>query len=259
MEADGFRLDTNGLAANGGASCRFSRGVLRAQTNYNDTVVEMRLLTAGGERLTHVAGSCDTENRRHNGCFHGDFAAGDFRARFWRQRGAPFDGGLHAEIAPSLEFDNFSNPPIVVAANATMNTPVLTISANQSRVLFLSRVDRRCRFRSRWPQRQCDDKHQKTGDGQCSIATGRGSTIIVNAMGLGDTKDLTVVFVSAPRVISSADGFIGLNAARAFAGATILEDGNSGLTILHSDNDNEFYTINSAGSIFGRLIGRAAW
>ena len=45
LEADGFRLDTNGLAANGGANCRFSRGVLRAQTNYNDTVVEMRLLT----------------------------------------------------------------------------------------------------------------------------------------------------------------------------------------------------------------------
>ena len=47
-----------------------------------------------------------------------------------------------ADIAPSLEFDDFSDPPIVVAANATMNTPVLTISADQSRVLFFLRADR---------------------------------------------------------------------------------------------------------------------
>ena len=75
---------------------------------------------------------------------------------------------------------------------------------------------------------------------------GKRSTIIVNARGVGDTKNLTVVFVSAPLVISSADGFIGLNAAQALAGATILEEGNSGLTILHSDNDNEIYTISPA-------------
>ena len=246
LEADGFRLDTNGLAANGGASCRFSRGVLRAQTNYNDTVVEMRLLTAGGERLTHVAGSCDT---RIEGI------TDVFTATLRLEISAPASGGNEArrltvdytaEIAPSLEFDNFSDPPIVVAANATMNTPVLTISADQSRVLFFSAPTADADFTVDGLN---DNVTIYIGKPATEVfnSDGKRVTIIVNAMGLGDTKDLTVVFVSAPRVISSADGFIGLNAARAFAGATILEDGNSGLTILHSDNDNEIYTINSAG------------
>ena len=246
LEADGFRLDTNGLAANGGASCRFSRGVLRAQTNYNDTVVEMRLLTAGGERLTHVAGSCDT---RIEGI------TDVFTATLRLEISAPASGGNEArrltvdytaEIAPSLEFDNFSDPPIVVAANATMNTPVLTISADQSRVLFFSAPTADADFTVDGLN---DNVTIYIGKPATEVfnSDGKRVTIIVNAMGLGDTKDLTVVFVSAPRVISSADGFIGLNAARAFAGATILEEGNSGLTILHSDNDNEIYTINSAG------------
>ena len=243
LEADGFRLDTNGLAANGGASCRFSRGVLRAQTNYNDTVVEMRLLTAGGERLTHVAGSCDT---RIEGI------TDVFTATLRLEISAPASGGNEArrltvdytaEIAPSLEFDNFSDPPIVVAANATMNTPVLTISADQSRVLFFSAPTADADFTVDGLN---DNVTIYIGKPATEVfnSDGKRVTIIVNAMGLGDTKDLTVVFVSAPRVISSADGFIGLNAAQALAGATILEEGNSGLTILHSDNDNEIYTIN---------------
>ena len=246
LEADGFRLDTNGLAANGGASCRLSGGVLRAQTNYNDTVVEMRLLTAGGERLTHVAGSCDT---RIGGI------TDVFTATLRLEISAPASGGNEArrltvdytaDIAPSLEFDNFSDPPIVVAANATMNTPVLTISADQSRVLFFSAPTADADFTVDGLNDNVTINIEKPAT-EVFNSDGKRVTIIVNAMGVGDTKDLTVVFVSAPLAISSADGFIGLNAARAFAGATILEEGNSGLTILHSDNDNEIYTINSAG------------
>ena len=252
LEADGFRLDTNGLAANGGASCRLSGGVLRAQTNYNDTVVEMRLLTGGGERLAHVAGSCDTRIEGITDVFTATLrleisapASGDNEAR-------RLTVDYTADIAPSLEFDDFLNPA-TVAANATMNAPVLTISARQSRVLFTSLptdyfaadiVNNKVTINITKPATEVFD-----GDG-------KRAAIIVTAMGVGATNTLTAVFVSAPRAISSADRFIDINIVNVSVGAIILASIDSGLTIWHNDNDDEFYTINSAGNFL--TVGRTS-
>ena len=245
VEANGFRLDTNGLAANGGASCRLSGGVLRAQTNYNDTVVEMRLLAGGGERLTPMSG-----------CVTGIGGVTDvFEATMRLEISAPEGNAVRRLttdypliIAPSLAFDNFSNPPIVVAANATINAPVLTILANQSSVFFTPVMTDDFAIDGIGIVSNTVTINIRDSATEVFNSDGKRSTIIVAATGLADKKNLTVVFVSAPRVISPADGFIGLNAAQALAGETILEEGDSGLTIWHNNNDNEIYTINSAGN-----------
>ena len=223
VEANGFRLDTNGLAANDDLDCTFSRGgVLRAQTNYNDTVVEMRLLAGGGERLTLVSG-----------CVTGIGGVTDvFEATMRLEISAPEGNAVRRLttdypliIAPLLEFDDFSNPPIVVAANATMNAPVLTISANQSGVVFNP------------ASTNSTDDFAIDGfvSNTVTINIGKSATEVFNSDGKRSAitvavtasadrrRDLTVVFVSAPRAISSADSFIDINIVDVSVGATILK------------------------------------
>ena len=245
-DENGFRLDTNGLAANDGSdlpsipTCSFNNGsgVLRAQTNYNGTAVEMSLLADNGERLARASG-CDVKVGGVTDVFDATLRLEISAPEGDATRRLTVDYGVR--IAPLLGFNNFPNPA-TVAANAAMGTRVLTISANQSGVIFTLKDD----------DFGIDGLVNEVTITITKPATAvfedeEMETVIVSVISAADMRNLTVVFVSAPRVISSADGFIGLNAARAFAGATILEDGNSGLTILHSDNDNEIYTINSAG------------
>ena len=256
VEANGFRLDTNGLIANDDLDCTFSRdGVLRAQTNYNETAVEMRLLTEDGVRLAYEDG-CDTRIE-----FEGEPDV--FVATLQLEVSAPALGDDAAHrlttnylsfIAPSLAFDSFPNPA-TVAANATMNAPVLTISANQSFVFFN-------------PASNTDDFAIDSIDGKVTInirepatevfnSDGKMSAITVAVTALADRRrDLTVVFVSAPRAISSADRFIDINIVDVSVGAIILASIDSGLTIWHNDDDDEFYTINSADNFL--TVGRAS-
>ena len=256
VEANGFRLDTNGLIANDDLDCTFSRdGVLRAQTNYNETAVEMRLLTEDGVRLAYEDG-CDTRIE-----FEGEPDV--FVAILQLEVSAPALGDDAAHrlttnylsfIAPSLAFDSFPNPA-TVAANATMNAPVLTISANQSFVFFN-------------PASNTDDFAIDSIDGKVTInirepatevfnSDGKMSAITVAVTALADRRrDLTVVFVSAPRAISSADRFIDINIVNVSVGAIILASIDSGLTIWHNDNDDEFYTINSADNFL--TVGRTS-
>ena len=226
VEANGFRLDTNGLIANDDLDCTFSSGgVLRAETNYNRTTVEMRLLTEDGVRLAY-AGGCDTSL-----AFEG--APDVFVAILQLEISAPALGGDAARrlttnylsfIAPSLAFGNFPNPanPATVAANAPVDAPVLTISANQSFVFFN-------------PASNTDDFAIDSVGGKVTInirepatavfnSDGKRSTIIVEANASADrSKNLTVVFVSAPRAISSADRFIDINIVDVSVGAIILK------------------------------------
>ena len=247
VDENGFRLDTNGLAANDGSdlpsipTCSFNNGsgVLRAQTNYNGTAVEMSLLADNGERLARASG-CDVKVGGVTDVFDATLRLEISASEGNATRRLTVDYGVR--IAPLLGFNNFPNPA-TVAADAAMGTRVLTISANQSGVIFTLEDD----------DFGIDGLVNEVAITITKPATAvfedeEMETVIVSVISAADMRNLTVVFVSAPRVISSADGFIGLNAARAFAGATILEDGNSGLTILHSDNDNEIYTINSAGN-----------
>ena len=256
VEANGFRLDTNGLIANDDLDCTFSSGgVLRAQTNYNETAVEMRLLTEDGVRLAYEDG-CDTRIE-----FEGEPDV--FVATLQLEVSAPALGDDAAHrlttnylsfIAPSLAFDSFPNPA-TVAANATMNAPVLTISANQSFVFFN-------------PASNTDDFAIDSIDGKVTInirepatevfnSDGKMSAITVAVTALADRRrDLTVVFVSAPRAISSADRFVDINIVDVSVGAIILASIDSGLTIWHNDDDDEFYTINSADNFL--TVGRTS-
>ena len=117
---DGFRLDTNGLAANDGTdststpTCDFPRrGVLRAQTNYNGTEVEMRLRANNRDDWLAYIDDCDA---RITGVGR-DIVAATLRLeisapatvidseRTDRARRLTIDYPL--TIAPPLEFDDF--------------------------------------------------------------------------------------------------------------------------------------------------------
>ena len=256
LEANGFRLDTNGLAANDGSdstpipTCSFDNdsGVLRAITNYNGTAVEMSLLAGGGERLTLPSG-CDVKIGGVTDVFDATLRLEISAPEGNAMRRLTVDYGMH--IAPLLEFDDFPNPA-TVAADAARNTQVLTISANQSFVTFTLEDNDSANFAI---DRSSNVSSNEVAINIRNLATavfdenGKRATIIVAATRfLTNTNNLTVVFVSAPLAISSADSFIDINIMNASVGATILASINSGLTIWHNDNDDEFYTINSAGN-----------
>ena len=254
LEANGFRLDTNGLAANDGSdstsipTCSFDSGVLRAITNYNGTAVEMSLLADNGERLTLPSG-CDVKIGGVTDVFDATLRLEISAPEGNATRRLTVDYGVR--IAPLLEFDDFPNPA-TVAANAARNTQVLTISVNQSEVIFTLEDNDSANFAI---DGSSDGSSNEVTINIRNLATevfdgdGKRATIIVAATRrLTNTNNLTVIFVSAPLAISSADSFIDINIMNASVGATILASINSGLTIWHNDNDDEFYTINSAGN-----------
>ena len=265
----GIRLDTNGLADDDKTtegtsvpSCSFVGGVLKAQTNYNGVMVDLRLLTGGDQRFVEAATAEKTENCEaviQSG-------AVEFAATLRLEISAPMTAGYPARSlttdyalritlaestlppAEALRIDAPSEP-VIVAADAAAGAEILTVPAiGGTNPSFDSASD--------------GDLQTDGGDGEAVIvlattamAAFRSDNLILSlALTVmdddGETATATIRFASAPRPID-ADRFARVFASpNARAGELVLANAASRLAIWHFNGDETLTLVGENSDSF---------
>ena len=263
----GIRLDTNGRAdddkTTAGTSvptCSFENindeGVLRAQTNYNGVMVDLRLLTGGDEKF--VAATAEkTENCEV--AIQSD--AVEFAATLRLEISAPATAGhparsLTTDYALQITLAESTLPSddslmidapseaVIVAANADAGgVAILTVSLSGG-------IDPSFAAAT-------NDNFETGGGAEAFITLARAATEVFNednamrefvltasadAVGGGtETATATVRFVSAPRAISqNLRLVVNLNYSAVAADADVLMAGDAGIAVWHIAGDKTY-------------------
>ena len=265
VTTDGIRLDTNGRAdddkTTDGTSvptCSFENindeGVLRAQTNYNGVMVDLRLLTGGDEKFVAA-----TAEKTENCEVAIQSGAIEFAATLRLEISAPATAGYSARslttdyalqitlaesTLPPVDAFMIDAPsePVIVAANAGAGVKVLTVTVTgEGNPSFAAKNN--------------GDLQTEGGVSIATIILSKAAMAAFGSDGLilsltltvtndnGDTETAEVRFVSAPRAISqNLRLVVNLNFSAAGAGADVLMAGDAGIFVWHVAGD-KIYTL----------------
>ena len=261
----GIRLDTNGRAdddkTTDGTSvptCSFENindeGVLRAQTNYNGVMVDLRLLTGGDEKFVAA-----TAEKTENCEVAIQSGAIEFAATLRLEISAPATAGYSARslttdyalqitlaesTLPPVDAFMIDAPsePVIVAANAGAGVKVLTVTVTgEGNPSFAAKNN--------------GDLQTEGGVSIATIILSKAAMAAFGSDGLilsltltvtndnGDTETAEVRFVSAPRAISqNLRLVVNLNFSAAGADADVLMAGDAGIFVWHVAGD-KIYTL----------------
>ena len=251
-------LDTNGEPASNNSpadpTCLFVDGALRASTGYNNTTVEMRILTAKAGVALVASTGCEAIVE----------GSGSFVATVRLEFSAPATAGYAARrltvdtlrdfvLSGPLEIVVPEPQPRVVAANASAGVTILTVSTSGGTNPTFADAE--------------NDNLKASGGGDTALVSLTENaplafasdnltlSLPLTANADGESATATIRFISAPRAINNNAAFSKtFSSEAAVANTEVLAGGESGLAIWHF-NGNETYTLSGADSALFNVDG----